>query len=70
MQQRDFKVISIGLKGKAKTPTVTLESMNGDKLVLKLEDKLQLAPFEIDAEYTIEVVLSAQRKLLQGIPAA
>jgi len=61
--QRDFKVIEIGLKGKAKTPTVVLATRDGERLTLKFDDKLQLAPYELDQEFTVKIAKAEQIKL-------
>jgi len=61
--QRDFKVIEIGLKGKAKTPTVVLATRDGERLTLKFDDKLQLAPYELDQEFTVKIAKGEQVKL-------
>ena len=61
--QRDFKVIEIGLKGKAKTPTVVLATRDGERLTLKFDDKLQLAPYELDQEFTVKIAKGEQIKL-------
>lgn len=60
--QRDFTVTALALKGKAKTPTVSLESRDGEKLTLKLEDSLQLAYFGINREFTIKLSDGEQTK--------
>jgi hypothetical protein len=54
-QQRDFKVTALALKGKAKVPTVSLETEHGEKLSLKLDDPLHLASFEINQEFTVKI---------------
>jgi len=61
--QRDFKVIEIGLKGKAKTPTVVLVTRDGERLTLKFDDKLQLVPYELDQEFTVKIAKGEQVKL-------
>ena len=61
--QRDFKVIEIGLKGKAKTPTVVLVTRDGERLTLKFDDKLQLVPYELDQEFTVKIGKGEQVKL-------
>jgi len=61
--QRDFKVVSKGVKGKNKTPFATLVSLEGEKLTLYLESPAQLAQFEIDQEFTVKIVEGAQQKL-------
>jgi hypothetical protein len=63
MLQRDFKVIDIGLKGKAKTPTIVLESRDGEKLTLKFDDRFQLAPYELDQTFTVKISKGEQVKL-------
>jgi len=61
--QRDFKVINIGLKGKAKTPTVVLETRDGEKLTLKFESKFELAPYELDQVFTVKISKGEQVRL-------
>jgi len=63
MLQRDFKVVSKGLKGKDETPFVTMVTVEGEKLTLYLESKQQLDQFEIDQEFTVKIVEGEQRKL-------
>ena len=60
---RDFTVIAIAKKGKAKTPTVTLETTDGEKLTLKLDESSDLDNFEIDQEFTMKMGESEQRPL-------
>ena len=61
--QRDFKVVSKGLKGKNKTPFVTLQTLEGEKLTLHLESKTQLDQFEVDQEFTVKIVEGEQQSL-------
>jgi hypothetical protein len=56
-------VTDIGLKGKAKTPTVVLASGEGEKLVLKLEVKQQLDEFQLDEEFTVKITNGGQTTL-------
>ena len=54
--QRDFKVISKGLKGKNKdTPFVSLVSEYGEKLILHLPDRKQLNDFHIEQIFTVKI---------------
>jgi hypothetical protein len=62
-QQRDFKVTALALKGKAKVPTVSLETEAGEKMSLKLENSLQLAYFEINQEFTVKIGKGEQTPL-------
>jgi len=61
--QRDFKVVSKGLKGKNETPFVILVSLENEKLILYLESPAQLTQFEIDQEFTVKIVEGEQQKL-------
>jgi len=62
--QRDFKVVSKGLKGKKnQTPFVTLQTLEGEKLTLHLESKQQLDQFEIDQAFTVKIVEGEQQQL-------
>jgi hypothetical protein len=61
--QRDFKVVSKGLKGKNETPFVILVSLEDEELILYLESPAQLTQFEIDQEFTVKIVEGAQQKL-------
>ena len=62
--QRDFKVVSKGLKGKKnQTPFVTLQTLEGEKLTLHLESKQQLDEFEIDQAFTVKIVEGEQQQL-------
>lgn len=61
--QRDFKVIEIGLKGKAKTPTVVLQTHDGEKLTLKFEHRLELAPYELEQVFTVKISKGEQARL-------
>jgi len=62
--QRDFKVVSKGLKGKKnQTPFVTLSTLEGEKLTLHLESTAQLAQFEIGEEFTVKIVEGEQQQL-------
>jgi hypothetical protein len=61
--QRDFKVIDISLKGKAKTPTMVLETRDGERLTLKFDNKLELAPYQLDQEFTVKISKGEQIKL-------
>jgi len=61
--QRDFKVVSKGLKSKRRTPFVILQSLEGEKLTLHLESQAQLDEFEIDQTFTVKIVEGEQRKL-------
>lgn len=64
MLQRDFKVVSKGLKGKKnQTPFVILQTLEGEKLMLHLESKQQLNQFEIDQEFTVKIVEGEQQSL-------
>ena len=63
MLERLLKVTDIGLKGKAKTPTVVLASAEGEKLLLKLEVKQQLEAFQLDEEFRIKIDNGGQMKL-------
>jgi hypothetical protein len=56
MLQRDFKVVSKGLKGKHQTPFVTLITAEGDKLTLHFEDKRQLDNFQIEQIFTVKIL--------------
>jgi hypothetical protein len=62
--ERDFEVINIGLKGKAKVPTVILESDNGEKFPLKLVERSHLESFKIGQRFTMNLGVGAQRTLL------
>ena len=62
--QRDFKVVSKGLKGKKnQTPFVALQTLEGEKLTLHLESKQQLDQFEIDQAFTVKIVEGEQQQL-------
>jgi hypothetical protein len=61
--QRDFKVVSKGLKGKNHTPYIVLQTLEGEKLTLHLESKTQLDEFEIDQEFTVKIVEGEQQSL-------
>ncbi len=61
--QRDFKVVELSLKGKHKTPTVALTTVDGERLTLKLESRQQLDDFEIDQEFTVRIGNGSQAKL-------
>jgi hypothetical protein len=62
--QRDFKVVSKGLKGKKnQTPFVTLQTLEGEKLTLHLESKQLLDEFEIDQAFTVKIVEGEQQQL-------
>jgi len=61
--QRDFKVASKGLKGKHHTPFVTLQTIEGEKLTLHLDVKLQLDQFEIDQQFTVKIVEGEQQRI-------
>lgn len=61
--ERDFKVTGKQLKGKAKEPTVTLESGNGEKLTLKLEDPLHLESFSFNQAFTVKLCKTSQQPL-------
>lgn len=63
--QRDLKVVGFALKGKAKTPTVTLESRNGEKLTLKFESMSSFNAFEINQEFTLKLGNCEQTPLLE-----
>lgn len=61
--ERDFEVIDIGLKGKAKVPTVIFESGNGEKFPLKLAEQSHLESFKIGQRFTMKLGVGAQRTL-------
>jgi len=62
--QRDFKVVSKGLKGKKnQTPFVTFQTLEGEKLTLHLESKQLLDEFEIDQAFTVKIVEGEQQQL-------
>jgi len=54
--QRDFKVLSKGLKGRHQTPFVTLKTVEGEKLTLHFEDKRQLDDFQIEQIFTVKII--------------
>ena len=54
--QRDFKVVSKGLKGKHQIPFVVLVTAEGDKLTLHFLDKKQLDNFRIEQIFTVKIV--------------
>ena len=61
--QRDFVVISKGLRGKGKKPCVIFESEDGEKLTLFLENEDLLDEFDIRQEFTFKLVKGEQEKL-------
>jgi hypothetical protein len=61
--QRDFKVTGLNLKGKAKTPVVSLESAEGEKLTIILENPMHLASFEIGEEFSMRLSKDNQTRL-------
>lgn len=61
--ERVLKVTDIGLKGKAKIPTVVMASGDGEKVILKFEVKQQLDGFKLDDEFTVKVSRGGQTKL-------
>jgi len=61
--ERSFRVTNIGVKGKHKTPTITMESLDGEKLTLKLQERQHLDSFEIDQEFTMKLNKTPQNKL-------
>jgi hypothetical protein len=54
--QRDFQVVTKGLKGKNQTPYITLKTAEGEKLTLHLLDKRQLDNFQIEEVFTVKIV--------------
>jgi len=54
--QRDFKVVSKGLKGKHDTPFIKLVSEYGDKIVWHFQDRKELNNFHIEEIFTVEIV--------------
>lgn len=56
MLQRDFKVITKGLKGKNQTPYATLKTAEAEKLTLHLLDKRQLDDFQIEQVFTVKIL--------------
>lgn len=64
--QRDVRVIGLALKGKAKVPTVTLSSFDGEKLTLKFSDPSILGKFSINQEFTLKVTEGEQVPLLSS----
>ena len=63
MLQRDFVVVSKGLRGKGKKPCVVLETEDGEKLTIFLESEQLLNKFQIRAEFTLKLVEGEQSKL-------
>jgi len=65
MNQRFFTVVAKGLKGKDKKPYVSLESDEGDKLLLILASRDELAGWEIlqDVPVVVGSAKSSQAKL-------
>jgi hypothetical protein len=61
--QRDFTVVSKGIKGKNKTPFVTLQTLEGEKLTIHLENKQQLDEFQIQQDFTVKIVEGEQQQL-------
>lgn len=56
MLERDFQVVTKGLKGKNQTPYITLKTAEAEKLTLHLLDKRQLDNFEIEQMFTVKIV--------------
>ena len=54
--ERTFSVIKKELKGKAKTPSITMKSVEGDKLTLNLDSKDHLDNFEINQLWQVRSV--------------
>ena len=54
--QRDFKVLSKGLKGRNRdTPFVVLVSEYGEKLVIHVADRKTLNEYHIEEIFTLEL---------------
>jgi hypothetical protein len=60
---RDFEIVGINLKGKAKTPTLSLESENGEKLTVMLSDRSFLAQFKTGMEFRMKLYPGEQETL-------
>lgn len=58
--ERTFSVIKKELKGKAKTPCITMKSDDGDKLTLQLESRDHLANFVINQLWQIRIANEQQ----------
>lgn len=50
--QRDFKVVSKGLKGKHDTPFIKLVSEYGDKIIFHLSDRKELNNYHIENRFS------------------
>lgn len=53
--ERDFKVVSKGLKGKHDVPFIQLVSEYGDKVVWHFQDRKQLNNYHIEEIITVEL---------------
>lgn len=59
--QRDFKVVSKGLKGRNRdTPFVKLVTEYGESLTLHLPDRKSLNEFHIEEVFTVKIVQEQQ----------
>lgn len=53
--ERDFRVVSKGLKGKHDTPLIKLISEYGDKITFHLSDRKKLNNYHIEQIFTVEM---------------
>lgn len=62
MLQREFKVISKGLKGKNKdTPFIKLVTEYGETMTLHLTDRRELNEYHIEEVFTVKMVQEQQK---------
>ena len=57
---RDFEIVGINLKGKAKTPVLSLESGAGEKLTVVWSDRGSLSMFKIGMEFRMKLTRGEQ----------
>ena len=63
---RDFEIKALTLKGKARKPVLTLETVNGEKLTVKLNEETDLRHFKTGQIFVMKLHEAQPHPVFQG----
>lgn len=63
---RDFEIKALTLKGKARKPVLTLETVNGEKLTIKLNEETDLRHFKTGQIFVMKLHEAQPHPVFQG----
>lgn len=63
---RDFEITALTLKGKARKPVLTLETVNGEKLTIKLNEETDLRHFKTGQIFVMKLHEAQPHPVFQG----